>query len=134
MSAIGATQSGTDAETSLGKIQSVAHSASHSVEGNPAHVFLADAALEHQVLDEASDGVVGEGSYDCCVQSKAASKTSSHVVLASTFPRTEVAGSGNALIARIKPQHDFTEAYQVPGAAGFRLDVQFRHSYEHTLT
>src|SRR5260221_8292026 len=123
MSAIGATQSGADAKPSLGKVQSVADGASHAVEGNPAHIFLTYAALKHQVFDEASDGIVREGSYDCCVHSEAASQAPGDVVLTSTFPRTERAGGGNALIAGIEPQHDFTETYQVPGAAGLRLDV-----------
>ena len=127
MPAVRTTQRRANAEAALGEIQSVAHGAADSVIGRPADIFLADAALQHEVFDEAADGIVRERGDDRGVHSKAALESAGDVVFAAAFPGAEVARGGNALVAGIEAQHDFAQAHQVPHAFAFWLDVQFRH-------
>src|SRR5712692_4644566 len=115
------------AETSLGKIQTVADRASHAVKGHPADIFLTDASLEDQIFDKAANWIVRKGGHDGRVHPKASAKAAGDVVFASPFPCTKMARGGDALVARIEPQHDFAKADQVPHATALRLDIQFRH-------
>ena len=64
MPAIGATERRANAEAAFGEIQSVANRAAHAVVWHPANIFLADAALQHEVFDQAADGIIGEGGDD----------------------------------------------------------------------
>ena len=73
-------------ETSLGKIQTVTDGPAHPVRWNPAHIFLADASLQHQVFDETSDGIVRERGDDRSVHPKAAPETAGDVVFTSALP------------------------------------------------
>ena len=68
----------------------------------PSGHILADAALQHEVFDQAADGIIGEGGDDRGVKTEAALEAASDVVLAAAFPGAKVARGGDALVARIK--------------------------------
>src|ERR1700728_1600476 len=119
MAAIRTSDWSAQTEASLGKIQAVADRASHAVEGGPAHIFLTNASLQHQVFDEASNWIVREGRDNRRVHAETAPKPASHVVFASTFPRAKMARRGDAPIAGIEAEHDFAETHQVPHTSGF---------------
>ena len=127
VTAIGTAEGGAYAETAFGEIQSVAHGAAHAIVGNPAHVFLADAALQHEIFYQPADGIVGEGGHDSRVETKTTFQSAGHVVFATAFPRAEVSSGSDALVARIEAKHDFAEAHQVPDAGTLRFDLQRRH-------
>jgi hypothetical protein len=124
---VGTAKSGANAKTALGEIQPVTHPATDPIIRFPANVVLADAALQHQVFDEATDWIVRQRSDDRGVHSKTALQAASHVVFAAAFPSAKMARGGNALIARIQAQHYFSQADQVPGALAFALNFQFCH-------
>ena len=54
------------------------------------HVRLVDAALVHQVFDQAADGVVGERGDDGGLEAEAAAQAAGDVVLAAAFPDVEL--------------------------------------------
>ena len=83
--------------------------------GDPPDALL-DAALEHQVFDEASDRVVGERRHDGCRQAEAAAQPAGDVVLAAAFPGLERAGRANTPVTRIEAQHDLAERDERPAA------------------
>src|ERR1035441_9427554 len=61
MPAIRAAERSAYAEAALSEIQSVAYATADSVERYPANIFLTDSALQHQIFDQAPDGIIGEG-------------------------------------------------------------------------
>src|SRR5271166_6533747 len=106
MPAIRTSERRAQAESPLCKIQPIADAPAHSVIRHPAHIFLANAALQHQVLDKPSDRIVRKGCDHRGFEPKAASKAAGDVVLASTFPHPKMTSRRDALIARIEAQHD----------------------------
>ncbi len=110
LAAIGTAEGRAQAEASFGKIQSIANGAADSVKRNPAHIFLTDASLEHQVFDETSDRIVSEGSDDRRVHAKASPEAAGYVVFASTLPYAKMTRRGDALVPWIEAQHDFAKA------------------------
>src|SRR6266849_666744 len=127
VAAIRTTEGGAYAEAAFGKIQSVSHGAADAIVGHPAYVFLTDAALQHEVFDQPANGIVCEGRSDGGVEAETTLQSARNVVFAATFPRAELAGGRDPLVAGIEAQHDFAEAHQVPGAGTLRFDVQRRH-------
>jgi hypothetical protein len=123
VSAIRATDSRAHAKAALCKVQTVPYRSSDSIKWRPSNVFLADSSLQHQVFNQSSDGVVRERRDDRCVHSKAAPEPACDVVFASALPCAELPRCGNALITRIKAQHHFTQADQIPHAIAFRFDL-----------
>src|SRR5258708_12441506 len=126
MSTIGTAEGSAQAKASLGKIQPVAYTASDSVERHPADIFLTHASLKHEIFDETSDSVLSERGNDSRVHAKAASETTPHVVFASALPYAKVTRCGDALIAGIESQHDFSQAHQVPDASVLWFVLEFR--------
>src|SRR5271156_2699133 len=106
MAAIRAAEGSTHAEASLGEIQSVADGAAHCVERHPAHIFLANATLEHKVFHQASYRIVREGGYDGGIHPKASPEAAGDVVFAASFPGAKMARRGDALVPRVETQHD----------------------------
>src|SRR4029077_2613472 len=100
---------GAYAKASLGEIQPVAHTSSDSVERHPADIFLTHASLKHEIFDETSDSVLSQRGNDSRVHAKAPPETTRHVVFASALPDAKLTGCGDALIARIESQHDFSQ-------------------------
>src|SRR5437899_203808 len=98
------------AKPTLGEIQPVADRASDAVVFDPADMAEIDAALKHQILDQASHGIVRERRDDRGVHAEAAAQAARHVVFATAFPGAEFARSGNARISRIEAQHHFAQA------------------------
>ena len=86
---VGAADGAADAEATLREVEPVAHLAADAVVRDPADVRLVDAALEHQVLDEPADGVVGERGDDRRAQPEAAAQAAGDVVLAAALPDLE---------------------------------------------
>src|ERR1700722_8163056 len=127
VSAIRATQRSPYPKPALGEIQTIAHGAAYSVKRRPAHIFLADPALEHEIFKQSSDAIIRQGSNDRSIHSETALQTASHVVFATALPRPKMAGRGYALVARIKAQHHFPQADQIPGTLRLRLDLLHRH-------
>jgi hypothetical protein len=71
--------------------------------------------LEHEVFEEAADGVVGERGDDGGAEVEAAAEATGDVVFAATLPDAELAGVGDALVAGVETQHDFAEGDEVEG-------------------
>src|SRR5438552_8885361 len=121
--AIRTSERGAHAKSALGEIQAVADRAADAVVLDPADMAEIDAALEHQILDEASHGIVSEGRDDRSVHAKAAPQAARDVVFAAALPGAEFASSGDARISRIEAQHDLAQADQVPSAGFSWLDL-----------
>ena len=113
-----------DAEAPLEEVDAVAGLAADAVEGAPKDVVLADAALEHEVFDEAADRVIDERGDDGTAQAEAAAQAAGDVVLAAAFPDAEAAGTDDAAFAGIEAEHDLAERDEVPGAVGGGAEVQ----------
>ena len=88
---VGASERRANAEAALGEIQAVADGAADAVIRGPADIFLADAALPHEVFDEAADGIVRERGDDRSIQAEAALETAGYVVFAAALPGAEMA-------------------------------------------
>src|SRR5712692_1088708 len=127
VAAIRTTEGGAYAESALGEIQSVAHGAADAIVGHPAYVFLADAALQHEVFDQPANGIVCEGSNDGGVEAETTLQAARDVVFAATFPDAKLTGGRDPLVPGIEAQHDLAQADQIPGAGTLRFDVQRRH-------
>ena len=116
MAAVGAAGGGADSEAALGEVEAVADFAAYAVVLDPLEQGEVDAALEHEVFDEAADGVVGERGGDGGAEAEAATEAACDVVLASAFPDLELAGGVYAGVAGIEAEHDFAEGEAVPSA------------------
>src|SRR6185369_14680101 len=80
--AIGAADTGADAEAALHEVEPVARRTADTVELHPAHVRLIDTALIDQVLHQPSHGIVGKGRDERRVEPEAALQPAGDVVLA----------------------------------------------------
>ena len=80
---------------------------------------LVHAALIHQVLDQASDRVVGERGDDGGLQTEAATEAAGHVVLTAALPHLKLPRRRDTNVAWIKAKHHFTQANQIPLALFF---------------
>ena len=114
VAAIGAAERRADAEAALGEVEAIAHRAADAVVLDPRHA-LVDAALKHQVFDEAADGVVGERSDDGGVQAEAALSARARRCTRRRPPRRWNARAvWMRHVARVEPQHDFAQRHAVP--------------------
>src|SRR5262245_31069121 len=109
------------AETPLGEVQPVARGPSYAARFHRLHVRLIDAALIDQVLKQAAHRVVGERGHDRRLHSEAALYPPGDVVFAPAFPGMKSPRRVNSPVARVEPQHHFTERDQVPSALIFRF-------------
>src|SRR5215469_12468838 len=117
-----------DAKSSLGEIQTIAHRAAHAVVLYPAQVLKIYSPLQHEVFDQATDGVVGERRYDCGIQAKATPKPAGDVVFAAALPRAKLTRGGNAQVSGIQPEHDFTQTDKIPSALVLCFDLHASYS------
>src|SRR5207249_1146727 len=108
----------------LGEIETVARAAADAVVRDPMQPRQIDAALQHQILDEAADWVVDERRDNRGAQVEAAPQAARDVVLAAAFPHLERAGRGHAAVAGVEAQHHFAKADEVV-ASGI-VDLHFR--------
>ena len=118
MAAIGTAGGCAHAEAALRKVEAVADGAAHAVIGNPFEQGKIDAALQHEVFDEAADGVVGERGGNGGAEAEATAQAAGHVVFAAAFPNLELARRVNPVVAGIEAQHDFAERKAIPAAGG----------------
>ena len=118
------------AVAALDEVQAVADRAADAVVGHPLDVRRVDAALEHEVLDEAPDGIVRERGDGGRLQPKAPAEAAHDVVFAAALPGLEFACRVDASVARIEAEHDFTETRGIPHAGSGGLDIQtFVHRF-----
>src|SRR5580658_9317727 len=96
IAAVGAAKGRAYAEAALSEVEAVAHGSAYAVVLYPANMRLIDAALEHEIFDEASDGVVCKGGDDGGAQAKAALEAAGDVVFAAALPRLEGAAGSDA--------------------------------------
>ena len=111
------------AVAALDEVEAVPDRAADAVVRHPLHVRDIDAALQHEVLDEASDGILRERRDRRRPETEAAPEAAHDVVFAAAFPDLEFAGRVDAPIARIEAEHDFTQRGGIPHAGPRRLDV-----------
>src|SRR6516162_1664934 len=95
MAAIGATHGGAHAESAFGEVQAIADGAADTVEGNPADVPQVDSTLQHEIFDQAADGIVGQRGDNGGLQAKAATKAARDIVFAATFPDAKLPRGGD---------------------------------------
>ena len=118
VAAVGTACGGSNSEAALGEVEAVADIAADTVVLDPLEQGEVDAALKHEVFDEAADGVVSERGGDGGAQAEAATEAAGDVVLAAALPDLELAGGVDAGIAGIEAEHDFAEGERVPAAGG----------------
>ena len=116
VAAIGHADGAAHAEAALGEVEPVAHRPSDAVGRNPADEARVDPSLEHEVLEQPADLVVGERGHDAGAEAEAAPEPPRDVVLATALPRLEPAGGANPPLARIEAQHDLAERDEVVAA------------------
>src|SRR5258706_577631 len=80
---------GAGGETGLGEIEAVAAAPADAVGGDPPEIRQVAAPLQHQILDEAADGVIDDRLDDGRAQPEAAAQAAGDVVLPSPLPRLE---------------------------------------------
>src|SRR5690242_16560235 len=112
VASIGTAGGGANAESALGEIQAVAHTAADAVELDPADQRLVDAALVNQILEQPPDGVVGERGHDRAIQPETALQAARDIVLAAAFAHIEGPSGGDPAIPGIEPQHHLSQGNQ----------------------
>src|SRR5262249_44811123 len=76
---------GTDAEAAFGEVEAVARSTADAVVGYPSHERWVDSALIHEILEQATYGVVGEGCDHGGLESEATFQAAGDVVFAAAL-------------------------------------------------
>ena len=116
VAAIGHAEGAAHAEAALGEVEPVAHRPADAVGRNPADEARVDPSLEHEVLEQPADLVVGERGHDAGAEAEAPPEPPRDVVLATALPRLEPAGGANPPLARIEAEHDLAERDEVVAA------------------
>ncbi len=119
VAAVRTAQPGTYAKTALGKVESIAHGAAHAIIRSPDQMRKIDAALQHQVFQQPTDGIVGQRGHNGRAQPKAAAQPARHVVLTAALPSLKAARGGDASLARVQAQHHLAQTHQIPAAFFF---------------
>jgi len=114
--AVRAAGGGTEAESTLGKVDAVANRPAYAVIGQPFEQGRVHAALKHEVFDQAANGVIGQCCGDGGTQSEASAQAASNVVLAATFPDLKLARGVYPVFAGVEAKHHFAQAEAVPTA------------------
>ena len=122
VTAVGAADRTTDAETTLGEVQPVASRAADPVERDPEHMRGVDAPCQHQILDEASNRVVREGRHDRGGEPEAAAHAPCDVVFAAALPDVEAARSRDSPGSRVEPEHHLAERHEIEAALAARTE------------
>src|ERR1051326_7796430 len=118
VSAIGTTDRAAHAEAALREIETVARA--------PADAVIGDPALQHQIFDESSNGIVEERGDDGGAHAEAAPQAARDVVLAAAFPCLKGARRGDASVAGIEAQHHFAEGDEVVAGGSGVEDLHLR--------
>ena len=84
--------------------------------GTQAMCARVDATLEDQVLEQPSDGVVGERRHDRGAKAEAAPQPAGHVVLAAALGHGERAGRRDAPVAGVEAEHHLAQRDEVVAA------------------
>ena len=111
----------------LGEIEAVTNDTANAVKRRPFDEVGIDTALQNEILDEPAHVVVGKCGGDGGLEAETATQSAGDVVFAASFPHFEFACAADTALARIKPEHDFSERDQVVLAGAGRFDVQSRH-------
>jgi hypothetical protein len=74
-----------------------------------------DAALEHEILNEAPNWIVSKCSDTGRAEPKATTESSGHVVLTAAFPGVKLASGVDTAFTGVKAKHDFSERNAVVG-------------------
>src|SRR5262245_43825227 len=119
VAAIGATDTGPNAETALDEVEAVAGLAADAVVLHPADVRLIDAALGDQSLHEPDHRVVGERRAQGGVHAEAALQAARDIVFAAALPYAKLASGVNTPFPGVQTQHHFAERNEIPAAATF---------------
>ena len=119
-------------EAALDEIETVAHFTADTVERHPADERGVHAALQDEILHQTPDRIVGKGGDHRGTQTETATQTAGDIVFAAALPDVEFAGGVNSPLARIEPEHDFTEADFIK-TARFRGFV-LQHDYFPSLS
>ena len=127
--AVGARARTTAAEAALHEVESVPDRAADAVVGNPLDVARVDAALKHEVLDEAPDGIVGKRRHRSRLEAEAAAKPAHDVVFAAALPDLEIARRVDSPVARIEAKHDLAETRRIPHRRPRRFYLQSFHVF-----
>ncbi len=127
MPPVGDPDRGPHAEAALGEVEAGPDRPPDAVIGGPPDVREIDSTLEHQVLDEPADLVVGERGDDRRPEPEAAPKRARDVVLAAAFPHLERTCGRDTAISGIEAQHDFAQADEIPLRASCWLDFEGFH-------
>ncbi len=107
---VGATLGAPASEAALHEVQAVADGASDAVEGDPADEPGIHAALQDEILHEASYWIVGEGGDHGGAEAEAAAEAPGHVVFSAALPDVEGAGGVDPAFAGVQTEHDLAEA------------------------
>src|SRR5581483_7568171 len=113
---VGAPDGAAYTEPPLGEVEPVANLAANAVVGPPEEVCALDASLQHQVLDQPADRVVGERGDDARAQTEATAQPARDVVLAAAFPRAKRARGVDPRLARVEPEHHLAQRNEVVAA------------------
>ncbi len=73
--------------------------------------------MQHEVFDEAADGVVRQSGDDRGAQAKTTAQAAGDVVLTAALPSAKGPCGVNAVFTRIKTQHHLTQADTIPADA-----------------
>src|SRR5262249_35656085 len=96
---------------------------SHPIVIHPAREAGIDPALQNQVFQQASYGIVGERRHNSSVEAKTAAQAARDVVFATAFRNPKAAGRPNPPIPGIEAQHDFAQTDEIPAALRLFSDV-----------
>ena len=89
-----------------------------------------NAALQDEILEQPSHGVVDRGRDDTATQSKTAPESTNDIVFSAAFPGPKVPGGVNPLISGIEANHDLAEGYRIPATVGGRFQIKNSHSFQ----
>jgi hypothetical protein len=107
VAAIRTTKWRTQTKSAFREIQPISHRASDAIVFLPAHMPQTHAPFANEALEQTADRIICEGSNDRRVLSKAPMQTAGNVVLAATFPSSELACCRDTRITGVKAQHHF---------------------------
>src|SRR5579864_6704961 len=114
MATVRAACGGANSKAALGKVKAIAHRATDAVVWPPTNQRGINPTLQDQILQEPAHRVVCQSCGDCRAQTKTSAQPASHIVFPAAFRRPKVPSGVDPLLARVKSQHHFTEAYAIP--------------------
>src|SRR5215470_3987956 len=106
LAAVGAAESGADAESALDEVEAIADGAADAIVRNPTY-NLVYTALIHQVFDKSADRVIRQRSNVRGFEVEATLQAAGNVIFATALEDLKVTRGGDAVVAGIEAQHDF---------------------------